>query len=133
MAASAFSWQTWNSAPFTIERIAGKTDGTVILRFCGPFWTRDVYANLPTMALSQAFELEGQNTPITKHILDMTNCPSIDSSGLGIITTHHIRCGKRGVKLIVAGASPRVHEVFRITKMDTVIPLVATVEEAEER
>jgi len=134
MATSAFSWQTWNSVPFTIERNAGKTDGTVVLRFCGPFWTRDVYTNLPTMALSQAFELEAPGgTPITKHILDMTSCPSIDSSGLGIIATHHVRCEKRGVKLVVAGASPRVRQVFQITNMDKVIPMVATLEEAEEQ
>jgi anti-anti-sigma factor len=132
---ATFSWQTWNSSPFTIERKDGKPEGTVILAFCGPFWTRDVYASLPTMALNQAFELqraEGE-VPISKHILDMTKCPSIDSSGLGIIATHHTRCMKRNVKLVVAGASPRVTQVFKITNMDRVIPMVATIEEAEAK
>jgi anti-anti-sigma factor len=133
MAASTFSWQTWNSGPFSIERKQGKPEGTVVLRFCGPFTMRDVYSNLPATALSQAFELvhgEGE-TPISKHILDMTSCPTIDSSGVGIIATHLIRCQKRGVKLVVAGPSPRVRQVFQITNMDKVIPMVATVEEAE--
>jgi anti-anti-sigma regulatory factor len=33
--------------------------------------------------------------------------------------------------MIAVGASPRVREVLRITKMDSVIPMVATMEEAE--
>ncbi len=134
-AMATFSWQTWNSSPFTIERKAGADAGTVVLAFCGPFWTRDVYTNLPTTALTEALGLDGTlgGVPISKHILDMTKCPSIDSNALGIIATHHIRCQKRSVKLVVAGASPRVREVFHITNMDKVIPLVGTVEEAEAR
>jgi anti-anti-sigma regulatory factor len=33
--------------------------------------------------------------------------------------------------MIVAGLSPKVRDVFRITKMDKVIPIAATVEEAD--
>jgi anti-anti-sigma regulatory factor len=33
--------------------------------------------------------------------------------------------------MIVAGMSPKVRELFKITKMDTVIPIATTVEEAE--
>lgn len=132
---ATFSWQTWNSSPFSIERKDGKPEGTVILCFCGPFWTRDVYTNLPTTALTEALGLDGAQggVPVTRHILDMTKCPSIDSNALGIVATHHIRCQKRGVKLVVAGASARVREVFHITNMDRVIPMVATVEEAEQK
>ena len=32
-----FSWQTWNSGPFSIERKPGSKPGTVILCFHGPF------------------------------------------------------------------------------------------------
>jgi hypothetical protein len=35
--------------------------------------------------------------------------------------------------VIVAGASQRILEVFKLTRVDTIIPLVATVEEAESR
>jgi hypothetical protein len=31
---------------------------------------------------------------------------------------------------MVAGASPRVLELFKLTNVDTVIPMIATVEEA---
>ena len=130
---STFAWQTWNSGPFSIERGPGKAPGTVILRFHGPFTVRDVYTCLPTMELSKMLELEpapGEEPPV-KHILDLAECTFMDSSGLGMIATHYVRCQKKGVKMIAAGLCPRVRQVFSITKMDTVIPMAATVEEAE--
>ena len=133
MATAAFAWQTWNSDPFSIERKQGKAPGTVILRFQGPFTVRDVYSNLPTMTLNKMFELEpapGEEPPV-KNILDLTGCTFMDSSGLGMIATHHVRCQKKGVKLIAAAMTPRVQQVFKITRMDTAIPIAATVEEAE--
>jgi anti-anti-sigma factor len=133
MATAAFAWQTWNSDPFSIERKQGKAPGTVILRFHGPFTMRDVYSNLPTMTLNKMLELEpapGEEPPV-KNVLDLAECTYMDSSGLGIIVTHHVRCEKKGVKMIAAAMTPRVREVFHITKMDTVIPIAATVEEAE--
>jgi len=127
-----FSWQTWNSGPFSIERKPGTAASTVVLRFCGPFTVRDAYTSMPTLALNKALELDAEGgVTVTKHILDMTACPTIDSTGLGVLATHLVRCQKRGVKLVVAGPSSRVREVFKITNMDSVIPLLATVEEAE--
>jgi anti-anti-sigma regulatory factor len=35
------------------------------------------------------------------------------------------------VRLVAAGMSPRVREVFRITKVDTVVPIASSVDEAE--
>lgn len=128
-------WQTWNSGPFTIERKPGNSPGTVILRFCGPFTVRDAYTSLPPGELNRLLGLEpapGMEPP-KLNILDLTTCPFMDSSGLGIIATHYIRCQKQGLKMIIVGLSPKVREVFKITKMDTVIPIAATVEEAESK
>ena len=126
-------WQTWNSGPFSIERKPGKSPGTVILRFCGPFTIRDAYSSLPPGELNRILGLEPApgEAPPKLNILDLTACPYMDSSGLGIIATHYVRCQKRGLKMIVAGLSPKVRDVFRITKMDKVIPIAATVEEAD--
>ena len=128
-----FSWQTWNSSPFNIERKPGKSPGTVILRFCGPFTIRDAYSSLPPGELNRILGLEPApgEAPPKLNILDLTTCPFMDSSGLGIIATHYVRCQKQGLRMIVAGLSPKVRDVFRITKMDKVIPIAATVEEAE--
>ncbi len=130
---ATFAWQTWNSAPFSIERKQGKAPGTVILRFCGPFTVRDAYTALPPLKLNQVLALEQEpgEEPLARNILDMTACPYMDSSGLGIIATHYVRCQKRGISMIAAGLSPKVRDVLRITKMDSVIPTAASVEEAE--
>src|ERR1700685_79068 len=128
-----FSWQTWNSSPFNVERKPGKLPSTVILQFKGPFTVRDAYTSLSPGVLNKILELEtppGEDPP-KLNILDLTACPFMDSSGLGIIATHYVRCQKQGVKMIAAGLSSKVREVFRVTKMDAVIPLAATVEEAE--
>jgi anti-sigma B factor antagonist len=129
---ATFSWQTWNSGPFSVQRKAG-APGTVVVSFCGPFTERDVYTNLQPMELNNMLEMaphQGE-PPVRKNILDMSACTSMDSRGLGLIATHLARCQKRGVKLVVAGASPRVRQVFQITRMDSVIPLASTVDEAE--
>ena len=130
---ATFSWQTWNSGPFSIERKQGKVPGTVILSFRGPFTMRDAYSSLPTMTLKEMLELEpapGEDPPV-KNILDLTACPYMDSSGLGIIVSHMVHCQKKGVKMIAAGMAPRVREVFKLTRVDGVVPIAATVEEAE--
>ena len=130
---AAFAWQTWNSAPFSIERKRGKTPGTVIMRLSGPLTVRDVYSALSPMELNKLIDspAEPGEEPPVKYILDLTDCPFVDSSGLGMVATHYVRCRRNGIKMITVGASPRVREVMRITKMDSVIPMVATLEEAE--
>ena len=130
---ATLSWQTWNSGPFSIERKPGRAPGTVILCFRGPFTTRDAYSSLPTLTLKKILELEpaeGEDPPV-KNILDLTACPYMDSSGLGIIVAHMVHCKKKGMKMIAAGMTPRVREVFRLTKVDTVVPIATTVELAE--
>ena len=132
---ATLSWQTWNSGPFSIERKPGKVPGTVILCFRGPFTTRDAYSSLPTMTLKKILELEpaeGEDPPV-KNILDLTGCPYMDSSGLGMIVSHMVHCQKKGVKMIAVGMTPKVREVFRITKVDSVVTIAASVEEAETK
>ena len=43
----------------------------------------------------------------------------------------YVRCQTKGAKLIVAGANSRVMDLFKVTKVDTVLPLVGTIEDAE--
>jgi len=132
-ATPTFAWQTWNSGPFSMERKPGRP-GTVIHCFRGPFTVRDAYTCLEPLTVNKMLDLEPApgDQPTVISILDLTHCSSMDSSGLGAVATHMVRCQKKGVKLIAAGMSPRVREVFHITRMDTVIPMAATVEEAEE-
>ncbi|MGO9434453.1 MAG: STAS domain-containing protein [Terracidiphilus sp.] len=124
--------QNWLSTPFSIERKRGNAPGTVILSLNGPFTARDMYAALTPAELKNALELSpAAEEPVVLNILDLTAVPYMDSCGLGMIVTHCIRSQNRGLKIIVAGASPRVLELMRLTKIDTIIPLAATVGAAE--
>jgi anti-sigma B factor antagonist len=55
----------------------------------------------------------------------------MDSAGMGVIANYYVSATRRGQKMVVAGTTPRVLELFKLTHVDTVIPLAASVEEAE--
>ncbi len=125
--------QTWKGSPFTIERKEGTASGTVIVRFRGPFTARDMYGSLTPDALNGTLDFQptAGGGPPSLNILDLTEVPYMDSSGLGVIVRHYVHCKSKGVKLIVAGADSRVLDLFKMTKVDGLIPTTATVEEAE--
>jgi anti-anti-sigma factor len=123
--------QVWKSSKFTIERNQGKTPGTVIFRLSGPFTARDMYGALSPNELRNTFESEEGSDQHALHILDLTEVPYMDSAGLGLIVSHYVRCQGRGVRLVVAGVSPRVLQLFEMTTVDKFFPRIATVEEAD--
>ena len=115
--------QIWKNSPFSIERKEGKAPGTVIFRLCGPFTARDMYGSLTPVDLQNM--LDFQSTPSEElpalNILDLTEVPYMDSTGLGRIVSHYVHCRGKGVRMIAAGLSPRVLELFKLTKVDSVI------------
>jgi anti-anti-sigma factor len=127
--------QIWKNSPFNIERKDGKAPGTVIFRLCGPFTARDMYGSLTPIDLQNM--LDFQSTPSKElpalNILDLTEVPYMDSTGLGMIVRHYVRCQGKGVRVVAAGASERVLELFKLTKMDGVISTSSTVDDADVR
>lgn len=125
--------QIWKSTPFTIERKEGKAPGTVIFRLCGPFTARDMFGTLAPIGLLNI--LSFQSTPSEElpalNILDLTDVPYMDSTGLGRVISHYVHCQGKSIRMIVAGANSRVLELFTLTKVDSIIPMAATVEEAD--
>lgn len=121
-------------AAFAIDREEGKAPGTVIFRLSGALTMRNMYACQTPSEVRDLFDLEsmlpGGALPAL-NIFDLTGVPYMDSMGVGIVVSHYVRCKGKGVRMIAAGASPRVMEVFRITKVDAVIPMAATVQEAD--
>jgi anti-anti-sigma factor len=55
----------------------------------------------------------------------------MDSAGMGLVMNHYVRCQTRGARMVVSGANNRVMDLFKVTKVDTVLPLVPTLEAAE--
>ena len=67
--------------------------------------------------------------PLT--ILDLTGVPYMDSAGMGVVNNFHVHCQNKGGRFVAAGVSPRILELFRMTRVDSVIRMTATSEEVE--
>ena len=109
-------------APLSVERHAGRALGTRILRFSGPLTLRNLFMFQD--------ELRQGLDPFVA-ILDLTKVPYMDSAGMGVVVNYHVHCQNQGGRLIAVGVSPRIMELFKITKVDSVIRMVPTLEEAE--
>ena len=124
--------ELWKNATFTIERIEGRAPQTLIYSISGPFNARDMYGSMKQVALGNIFEYKpgaGEQLP-NLHIFDLSKVPQMDSSALGTIVSHFISCRNKGIRVIVVGPSPNVLQLFKFTKVDTLIPTAATIEAA---
>jgi anti-anti-sigma factor len=118
--------QVWHGSAFAIEREMGEVPGTVIFRLSGPFTARTMYATLTPEELRDQLTSE----PPGLSIVDLTEVPYIDSTALGMMVKHYVGCHKKGIRWIAAGANARILELLKLTKMDSVLPTCATVEDA---
>lgn len=106
-------------APLQIEVAAGKP-GSRILKLKGPL----VLGNF----FQFQTELRKEETPLT--VLDISEVPYMDSTGMGEIVNYYVHCQRTGNRLVIIGTNPRVLELFKITHIDSILPLASTVEEA---
>jgi anti-sigma B factor antagonist len=104
-----------------VEVLAGKSDETRIIRVVGPV----LLSNFFTLKT----ELEKEPKPVT--ILDLSEVEYMDSAGMGAIINYYVSAQRRGNKLIATGPNYRVVELFKLTHVDSLIPITATVAEAE--
>lgn len=122
-----------NRLPLSFEREVDEAPGTVVFRFSGPFTARTVFECQSPEAVSKMFDLQlmlNSGEPPTLNVFDLTDVPYMDSTGLGMVIRHYVRCQDNGVRFIASGVNARVLELFKLTHVDTVIPLITTVEEA---
>jgi len=116
--------QIWKSARLTIERAESDTHG-MVFRLSGPFTARDIYHSLSPDAYRNIFESAPGHPLTTKQVFDLTEVSYMDSLGLGMLVSHSVRCRCKGIDLRITGISPRVQELFRITKMESVLPIAS--------
>jgi anti-anti-sigma factor len=109
-------------SPLNIERIPGTVPGTLILRLSGPLTL------IATFALRKHFrDLELPRLTI----LDLAAVPYVDSAGMSEIINHEVYCRDKQVRLVVTGVNRRVLDMLKITHLDKVLALKATVSDAE--
>jgi anti-sigma B factor antagonist len=121
----------WKSTNFKVEREEGKAPGAVIFRLFGPFTVRDMFSSLTPLALREIFQTSRHHEWPAVYILDFTSVPYMDSTGLGVIARQYRKCNAEGIRFTVVGACARVLQRFKISKLDTLISMASTVEEAE--
>jgi len=108
--------------PLTLDRKEGRNSDTKIFLLTGP------------LTLTNLFELQTElrsapPPPLT--IIDLAGVPYMDSAGMGLLMNQYVRCQTRGARLVISGANDRVMDLFKVTRIDTVLPQAATIEEAQ--
>lgn len=82
------------------------------------------------MAIQFKEDMRAQTqTGAARVVLDLSTVEFIDSSGLGAIVASMKQLGQ-GRRLDLAGLHPIVEKVFRLTRMDTVFHLYASLDDA---
>ena len=107
--------------PLTFTQRPGSRDGIEILSLSGPF------------TLGNMFQLQRalQEVRPSFLIFDITQVPYMDSAGLGLLVNSFVAAQKNGRRMAVVGAAPRIIALFEMTKVDSLLPLYPTVENAE--
>jgi anti-sigma B factor antagonist len=109
-------------SPLTLERKDGKSPDSRILILNGPLTLRNMFE----------LQTELRTDPQPKlSVLDLSGVPYMDSAGMGLIINHFVHCQNNGSKMVAAGVSARVMELFKLTKVDTVIAIAETADAAE--
>lgn len=99
----------------------GRHEGVEILSIVGPFTLNNIF--------QLQRDLKEMRPPCL--IFDITQVPFMDSAALGLVVDYHASAQKTGRRVAVAGAGPRIITILQMTKLDSVLRLYATVEEAE--
>ena len=105
----------------TYATSAGTKPGTTILTLEGPF------------TLGNMFKLQTELRALKPEclIMDLTGVPYMDSAGMGVIMNTFVAAQGAGRKFILVGVNDRVRALLEMTKVDSVLKLVDTVEAAE--
>lgn len=105
----------------TLESVPGQAAGTRILRVNGPLTLSGLFT----------FQSALRTDPPAVLILDLTAVPYMDSAGMGAIINYFVSSQRDGRRMIVAGVNGRVLELFKMSKVDSLLTLKPSVAEAE--
>jgi len=107
--------------PMTFTQRPGSRDGIEILSLSGPLTLGNMFQ------LQRA--LHEMHPPCL--IFDISQVPYMDSAGLGLLVNFYVAARKHGRRMAVVGAAPRIVTLFELTKVDSVLDLYPTIEQAE--
>jgi anti-sigma B factor antagonist len=107
-------------------KVQRRDDAVVVLRVAGELDT------LTGPAVdTQLAAVEDDLAVAATLVLDLSDLTFMSSAGLALLVTHHERCAEQGSRLrVVTGNNRSVLRPVRITGLDTVLDLAATVADA---
>jgi anti-sigma B factor antagonist len=108
-------------APMTFTQRPGSRDGIAILSLSGPFTLGNIFEFQRSLHDMQPQYL----------IFDIAQVPYMDSAGLGLLVNFYVAAQKHGRRMAVVGATQRIMALFEMTKVDSLLKLYPTVEDAE--
>ncbi|HVO78613.1 MAG TPA: STAS domain-containing protein [Candidatus Bathyarchaeia archaeon] len=109
--------------PLQIERVDDAGGSSVIFRLHGPLLLGNFFSFQSMVRSDQSNLL----------IVDVADVPYIDSAGIGCLVGAHVTREHAGRKLVLAGATERLVNMLKATKVDQLFTFAATVEEARAR
>lgn len=106
----------------TVDVSPGSRKGEKVIRVNGPLTM--------TSLLDFQTVVRAEKAPVV--ILDLSQVSYIDSAGLGSVVNAHISCINAGRHLALVGISDRVRTLFRIARLEHVLDIFPTMDEAEK-
>lgn len=100
----------------------GTPEGERILKLVGPLTLTTIFGIQDAIRAEQAPRL----------ILDFSDVPYIDSTGVGVIVSAHMSRLNAGKRLALVGVTGRVQILLSVIHVDRVLAIFPTLREAEE-
>ena len=108
------------AVPLTVERL-GAIGGQGVLCLRGPLTMENV------LPFQNAIRREEKEESV---IVDLSEVPYIDSSGLGSLVSAYITRQKAGRSVALSGVNERVFRLFEITKTESLFLMFETLDDA---
>jgi len=110
-----------SDAGLTFTSTAGEALGVLILKLAGPLTLGNLFT----------FQNEFREMKPDYLIVDMSGVPYMDSAGLGLMVNAFVSAQTGHRQFSLACVSPRLMALLELTKVQTLIPTFADVEEAK--
>lgn len=104
------------------DRLPSQLPDVTIFALKGPF----------TLATMFQFQSVLRDPELKGVIIDLSGVPYMDSAGLGVLLGQYSQAQRMAQKFALAAITPRCRTIFEITHTDSVLPIFATVEDAEK-
>jgi len=106
--------------PLSIDHV-GKIEGHGVICLRGPLTLENI------LPFQNAFRREENAETV---ILDLTEVPYIDSSGLGSLIGAYVSRQKAGRRVALTGVNERVFRLFEVTKTESLFLMFPTIDDA---